>query len=262
MTRSAIRHGVIAGLAALLLAATGASSALAEGPDPDAPPGAPPSWLPDEQWVKEHWLPYDETQLESRLGVSYADLRKWMNKNPRPLAVLIRQHELDPRRLASDLVRPARARVSPALYRELQRRALRTFTQQHLADHMFGHLFHQASWQRRVDVIFGVPNREVARRHAAGESFAGIAAGNGVRLGVLVSRISRVLRDSAERGIRTGQTPAAQGRRWYARQAQRLRAWLSRTRGASRARPAGPGRAAGAGAAGLLPVVGLLCRLH
>ncbi|MDP9293388.1 MAG: hypothetical protein M3O90_03015, partial [Actinomycetota bacterium] len=28
--------------------------------DSDAPPGAPPHWLPNEPWVMQHWLPYDE----------------------------------------------------------------------------------------------------------------------------------------------------------------------------------------------------------
>ena len=27
--------------------------------DSEAPPGAPPHWLPNETWVMQHWLPYD-----------------------------------------------------------------------------------------------------------------------------------------------------------------------------------------------------------
>ena len=37
--------------------------------DSDAPPGSPPHWLPGEQWVMQHWLPYDEQRLYSLLGV-------------------------------------------------------------------------------------------------------------------------------------------------------------------------------------------------
>ena len=38
--------------------------------DSEAPPGSPPHWLPNERWVMQHWIPYDETRLYSLLGIT------------------------------------------------------------------------------------------------------------------------------------------------------------------------------------------------
>jgi len=130
----------------------------ASAADPDAPPGASADWLPDEPWVGQHWLPYDEMRLVRSLGMSYKDLRRWMIHRPGPLSRLIRERGLDPGRLARRLVAQSRATASRAMYRELLDRTMRTFTQPHLVRHMFGHPFHQWSWQRRTERIFGVSN--------------------------------------------------------------------------------------------------------
>jgi hypothetical protein len=226
----------------------------ASAADPDAPPGASADWLPDEPWVGQHWLPYHEMRLVRSLGMSYKDLRRWMIHRPGPLSRLIRERGLDPGRLARRLVAQSRATASRAMYRELLDRTMRTFTQPHLVRHMFGHPFHQWSWQRRTERIFGVSKREVARRHSAGESMADIAADGGRSYPRLVAAMRRWLRVAAQEGIRTGQTPAAQGRRWYRRQISKLPEWLRRRKGR---RATAAAHSAAAAVPGLAP----LCRL-
>ena len=56
--------------------------------DSEAPPGSPPHWLPNETWVMQHWLPYDETRLYSLLGVTRGDVWRWLRDDTRNLAGL------------------------------------------------------------------------------------------------------------------------------------------------------------------------------
>ena len=56
--------------------------------DSDAPPGAPPHWLPNERWVMQHWLPYDEQRLFSLLGVDRGVIWRQLRDDTRNLAQL------------------------------------------------------------------------------------------------------------------------------------------------------------------------------
>src|SRR3954470_15724187 len=101
-------------------------------PDSDAPAHAPAHWLPPEPWVYNHWLPYDEQRLYRVLGISRNALWQQLRDDHRTLAQLAAEHGYPaPRRLAAELV--ATRRVSAAKRAELQRRAVRTITQGHLA---------------------------------------------------------------------------------------------------------------------------------
>jgi hypothetical protein len=56
--------------------------------DSDAPAGSPPHWLPGEQWVMQHWLPYDEQRLYSLLGVDRGVIWRQLRDDTRNLAQL------------------------------------------------------------------------------------------------------------------------------------------------------------------------------
>src|SRR3954454_12984829 len=107
--------------------------------DSEAPPGSPPHLLPNEPWVMQHWLPYDETRLDALLGVTRGDGWRWLRDNPRNLAGLAARHGYpDPHVLARELVEPWRGHLrEPDRLPTLERRALRTLTQGHLSQHMF-----------------------------------------------------------------------------------------------------------------------------
>src|SRR3954451_3786480 len=109
-----------------------------------APPGAPAHWLPPEDWVYNHWLPYDEGRLYALLGVTRGDIWRQLRDDHHNLAELARAHGWpSPERLAAALVAPRAGEVSPATLRVLRARALRTITQGHLAQHLFFHSLHQ-----------------------------------------------------------------------------------------------------------------------
>src|SRR3954468_14612803 len=98
--------------------------------DSEAPPGSPPHWLPNEPWVMQHWLPYDETRLYSLLGVTRGDMWRWLRDDTRNLAGLAAQHGWkDPDALAAALVEPWQGKLrEPDRLALLRSRARRTLT--------------------------------------------------------------------------------------------------------------------------------------
>jgi hypothetical protein len=70
--------------------------------------GAPPHWLPNERWVMQHWLPYDEERLYSLLGVDRGEVWRWLRDDTRNLAGLARERGWQPEALARELVAPWR----------------------------------------------------------------------------------------------------------------------------------------------------------
>src|SRR5215217_2794278 len=74
--------------------------------DSEAPPGSPPHWLPNETWVMQHWLPYDETRLYSLLGVTRGEIWRWLRDDTRNLAGLAALHKWEAHDLARELVKP------------------------------------------------------------------------------------------------------------------------------------------------------------
>lgn len=132
-----------------------------KSPDSQAPASAPAHWLPPEPWVYNHWLPYDEGRLHALLGITRDQLSVQLRDDHRTLAQLAaRRGRKDPVALAWALVAPQRTAVGPARAAELQRRALATLTQGHLAQHLFFHSLHQFAIPSAAPDIFGLPDAE------------------------------------------------------------------------------------------------------
>src|SRR4051795_897290 len=122
--RISLRAALLALVAALLLAAPASAT------DSDAPPGAPAHWLPDEQWVWQHWLPYDEDRLYSLLHVTRGQLWQQLRDDRRNVAGLAAQHGwTSVPELAAALVAPRKGQVSASKLAVLEQRAERTITQ-------------------------------------------------------------------------------------------------------------------------------------
>src|SRR6266542_214877 len=129
--------------------------------DSDAPPGAPPHWLPGEHWVMQHWLPYDETRLYELLGVTRGEVWRWLRDDTRTLAGLAATKGWTAQDLARELVAPWNGLLRrPERLAVLEDRALRTLTQGHLSQHIFFHSLHQNAIPDSAPEIFGVASRE------------------------------------------------------------------------------------------------------
>ena len=116
-----------------------------------APPGASHNWLPEEEWVGRHWIPFDEQALKAELGLEGRDLHAYLYNDHRTLAALTD----DPQALADRLVAPWQG-ISDAHRAMLRERTLRILTQGHLAQHMFFHVFHGAALHTASNELLGM----------------------------------------------------------------------------------------------------------
>jgi hypothetical protein len=247
-------RAALLGLAVLLALGLGAAPAAAR--DSEAPRGASERWLPCEDWVMYHWVPYDERRLLRLLRVRRSTMLEWLRDDRHhTLAGLARRRGRDPERLADALVAPWAGRVSAEHHAELRRRAVRTLTQGHLAQHLFFHPFHQPAIALRARFLFGVPALSYQRQRLLGRSPARIAALRGRSRHALASRAMSVFRATGEAGIARGWTPRAQARRLVRRQRAGLSHWLD----SSISKPGFDGRTRGPRT--LTPRALLLCRL-
>src|SRR3954454_10384694 len=55
--------------------------------DSQAPPGAPIDWLPADEWVNEHWLPYDQNLLLRTLHMNTEGLREYFVAHGTPTRI-------------------------------------------------------------------------------------------------------------------------------------------------------------------------------
>ena len=123
-------------LAALVLAAS------AGGHDSHAPPGAPHRWLPDEHWVMDHWVPFDEARLHELFGIDNERVLTWLLNDHRTLNDLAERRGVDTHGLAQRLLSTRRDEVSDRQYAILLDRTKDMLSQGHLAQHVFFHVFH------------------------------------------------------------------------------------------------------------------------
>ncbi|HEX8206066.1 MAG TPA: hypothetical protein VF587_08415 [Solirubrobacteraceae bacterium] len=218
---------------ALLALATGSAVAADPGPqkprgavpDPDAPAGAQWYWLPEERWVDQRWLPFEEDLLMAELGVDYAELIELL-REARPLAETARDQGLPTTLLMDRLLAWSDARGPQQ--RELRRRTYKTLTQPHLGQHMFTHEFHNSSIQRAAPSIFGMtPERYVAEISTELVCPIDVGRRHGrTKLHVREQTLA-ALRASARRGVRRGWMPPGQGERFAHHQRIAVADWLT-----------------------------------
>jgi Tol biopolymer transport system component/plastocyanin len=224
---------VATGLAALLLvralprserARDSGKLIVTRSPDSLAPKGAPAHWLPPEDWVYNHWLPFDEERLYSLLGITRSDLWQQLRDDRRTLAQLAAKHGWpDARRLAAVLVAPQDGK-------RLERRAERVITQGHLAQHVFFHSLHQFAIPSKAPELFGVSDAQFRTLRRAELSPLTIARLHGRSLGRAEALAIAVLRERVRAGVDSGAMPEAQGRRLLRRQLTQLPRWLGQAR--------------------------------
>jgi AraC-like DNA-binding protein len=207
-------------LALLLALATAAGMAVVAAPvlatDSHAPNGARGDWLPSSEWVMSSWLPYDEARLYRLLGIDRAQLGAWLD-DKRTLAELARRHGFrSPRALARKLV--AGRHVSPTLRARLERRALDTLTQAHLARHVFFHAYHTPALANAARRVFGVSPARFRHLRGDGYSPIGIATLDGRSPAQLRAALLRLFRARGHRAVRLGAMSPMQAAALYAEQ--------------------------------------------
>src|SRR3954447_13868110 len=199
--------------------------------DSEAPPGSPPHWLPNEPWVMQHWLPYDETRLYALLGIDRGDVWRWLRDDTRTLAGLARLHGWEPAALARELVAPWRGHLrEPGRLKLLESRALRTLTQGHLSQHMFFHSLHQDAIPDAAPAIFGTSTSQFRYLRRSELSPLMICRLNGKSRAHAQETAEQTLRDMVSPGVRRQGIPRADADPRRARQLRQVPRWLQQTR--------------------------------
>ncbi len=199
--------------------------------DSEAPVTAPAHWLPPEDWVYNHWLPYDEGRLYALLGVSRGAIWRQLRDDRHNLAQLAARHGWpSPQKLAAALVAPRKASVAPATFAQLRSRALRTITQGHLSQHLLFHSLHQFSIPSEAPEIFGVSDAQFRALRRGEQSPLEIGRLHGRSPSRVQARSAAVLRERVAFGTSTGAMSAAQGRLLLRRQISQLPRWLAQVR--------------------------------
>ncbi len=199
--------------------------------DSEAPATAPAHWLPPEDWVYNHWLPYDEGRLYSLLGVTRGQIWRQLRDDRHNLAQLAAAHGWpDPAKLAAALVAPRAGGLPAAKLALLRSRAERTITQGHLSQHLLFHSLHQFAIPSEAPEIFGTTDAAFRQLRRGEQSPLEIGRRHGRSPAYIQARAADVLRERVRFGTATGVMSEAQGRILLRRQLSQLPRWLAQVR--------------------------------
>jgi len=205
-----------------------AAPVAARATDSHAPHGARGDWLPADEWVMSGWLPYDEATLDHLLHTNRDELATWLDDR-RTLGRLARKRGFRSQRaLAARLVAARGGHMSRALRRTLEKRALDTLTQAHLARHVLFHIYHSPAVGSAAPRLFGVSAARYQALRDRGLSPRRIAAAGGRTEARLRASLLVLFRERAARAVRTGATSARQARTLRSEQVATVDAFMRR----------------------------------
>jgi len=210
----------VAVLSALLAAAPASTQ------DTEAPPGAGKNWLPKEDWVIRHWIPFDERELYSALRVRRHDVFKWLDDYDHTIAGLARSRGVDPTKLLDRLVRRWKGRVDDEQFALLRSRTRRTMTQSHLSRHLLFHVFHNRRIGQNAERFFGVDHRTWWKMRSSGHTVLEVARKGGRTERQVRKALLRFLAREQRIGVKRLLTPRRQARRFYGVQRRQLTKWM------------------------------------
>ena len=226
MTRRAGSLPAVLATAACGMCLAGGAPPEADAHDSLAPSSASHTWLPDEDWVMRHWLPFDERALTNRLALGHGDLEAYLYDDHRALADLARARDIDPAQLRDELVAPWRPLVGDAHFALLRGRTERVLTQPHLAQHILFHVFHAGLLNHDPQAAFGLPAVTVRQMRLGGLTPVEIAERGGVPAAATQASLLQFFEHEQDEGVRRQFAWSNESRRILARQAARLPCWL------------------------------------
>src|SRR3954464_10489660 len=215
-------------LVLLTLAALAAVPVAPRATDSHAPKGARSDWLPADEWAMSQWLPYDEATLDQLLHTNPDELPTWLDDR-RTLGQLASKRGFHSQRaLAKRLVAARGGHMSPALRRTLERRALDTLTQAHLARHVLFHIYHSPVVAAAAHRLFGVSAARYKQLRNRGLSPRRIAAAGGRAQAQLRASLLALFAERGDRGVRRGGGSPRQTRTLLAEQRGSVDAFMIR----------------------------------
>jgi hypothetical protein len=111
----------------------------------------------------------------------------------------------------------------------LERRALDTLTQAHMANHVIFHVFHTPAIADHARTVFGVTPATFRHLRDSGLSPIAIAKRGGRTAAGAQKRLAALLKARGQRAVRLGAMSAAQAKALYAEQTAALPAFMRHT---------------------------------
>jgi hypothetical protein len=186
-----------------------------DAPDPHGPRRDPRRRGGDRQ-PRAEGRPYDEATLDHLLHTNRDELAAWLDDR-RTLGQLARKRGFHSHRaLAKRLVAARGGHMSPALRRTLERRALDTLTQAHLARHVLFHIYHSPAVGTSAHRLFGVSTARYKKLRDSGLSPRRIAAAGGRTEAQLRRSLLALFAERGRRAVHIGAVSPGHGRRVHA----------------------------------------------
>jgi hypothetical protein len=215
-------------LIVLALVVLAAVPVAAHATDSHAPRGARGDWLPSTEWVMSQWLPYDEATLDHMLHTNRDELASWLN-DQRTLGGLARRRGFhDMPALAHRVVGARADHPTGARRRMLERRALDTLTQAHLARHVLFHIYHSSAIASSAKRLFGLSKARYRTLRDSGLSPRRIAAVGGRTQAQLRASLLAILAERGRHAVRSGAMSARQASTLLAEQRGTVDAFMAR----------------------------------
>jgi hypothetical protein len=215
-------------LTLLILAALVAVPVAAQATDSHAPKGARGDWLPADEWAMSQWLPYDEATLDHLLHTNRDELATWLDDR-RTLGQLARKRGFRSQRaLAKRLVAARGQHMSSARRRTLEKRALDTLTQAHLARHVLFHIYHSPAVATAAPRAFGMSTARYKKLRGTGLSPRRIAAAGGRTEAQLRRSLLALFAERGRHAVRIGAMSPRQARALLAEQTGTVDAFMRR----------------------------------
>jgi hypothetical protein len=215
------------------VAAFAAASPNATAHDSLAPQGAPHRWLPVEEWVFRHWVPFDERALTRALRLRGHELRAYLYNDHHTLAALARRRGIGLNDLVAKLLEPWGASVSQRERAVLRDHTVRLLTQGHLAQHVLFHSFHTVGLEAATRRLFGVTHTRFRALRRQRNPPLAIARRHGIPERTVTYGLGQVFRANQAAGVSRHQAWPAQATRMVRRQLAELPCWLRRPRPAA-----------------------------
>lgn len=208
----------------VVLLAACLAPAPARGHDSLAPSGATHNWLPEEEWVGRHWVPFDEQALKAELGLTRRDLHAYLYNDHRVLAAL---SDDPPEVLADRLLEPWQ-HIGEAHRAVLRERTVRILTQGHLAQHMFFHVFHGAALHTFAHDLLGMDAARYRHHREEQLTYVQIAGRGGVPVDRLRSGLHALFEADRQVGVERLESWPSEADRIHARRTAWVECWITR----------------------------------
>jgi hypothetical protein len=211
----------------LALILTVAFAATAQARDSNAPRGASNRWLPCEEWVMMHWIPYDENDFEKLTGVKSSRVLNWIRDDQHHrLRRLVERKGYTVDEAVDKLTAPRIGKVSDAKLAQLKKRTRDMLTQGHLSQHVLFHHFHDPVIGTHSRQIFGLTRGEytLARRHGFSPARMGWHTGRSKYQ--IKSAAIKVMRAEMRKAVKRGDISRSEASRFNHRQWRYANRWL------------------------------------